>query len=84
MTKRDYQKFAAIIAGEIAMASMFVNASGITGAAHGAQRQTAVNIARSFADIAHQENSRFDRDTFYNACGMQCEIDPTTDARFWS
>ncbi len=79
MSTRDYEKFAAIIAGEIALAEHRAKGTHSTDVLIGeSARQTAVNIARSFADMAKQDNERFDRDKFYAACGLR------NDHGFWS
>lgn len=64
MTRKDYVKFAAMLAGEMAIAQDKV----------GTKREVAVDAVRCIilmtADIFAQDNPRFDRQRFYEACGL--------------
>lgn len=60
MTRKDYVKFAALFAGEVALSKQ----DGIV--AEG----TIKSIIYSTADIFAQDNPRFDRQKFYAASGL--------------
>jgi hypothetical protein len=57
MTRKDYIALAEVIAGEVATGNMW-------------QKMTSSNIARSMADVFKRDNERFNRETFYKACGL--------------
>lgn len=64
MTKKHFEKFAAMFAGEIALARSAASQGNF-------DRVTQVrNIIFSSADIFAQDNPRFDRERFYAACGL--------------
>lgn len=65
MTKKDYIKFAALFAGEIAMARTNEPLVAETVALI-----TLRNVILSTADIFAQDNHQFDREKFYTACGL--------------
>ncbi len=58
MSRKHYIAVAAILAGERALATT------------DAERRNVDNIARSLADVFKRDNGRFDRQRFYDACGM--------------
>ena len=60
MTRKDYERFAAMLAGELALARF----------ADDDRDYRVRNIILSTADIFAQDNPRFDRDRFYQACGL--------------
>lgn len=64
MTRKDYIKFAALFAGEMALARS------ATAVGHYDRPGVVRNIIFSTADIFAQDNPRFDRDKFYTACGL--------------
>lgn len=59
MSRKDYESLAAVINGERACAG-----------GNKDRLRTASNIARSMADVFKRDNSRFDRERFYAACGL--------------
>jgi hypothetical protein len=59
MSRKDYVALAAVIAGEVACAG-----------GNKYKLRTASNVARSMADVFKRDNSRFDRQRFYTACGL--------------
>ncbi len=61
MSKKDYEKFAALFAGEMAQA----NHSGAW-----SEVMAVRNIIYSSADIFARDNPRFDRERFYEASGL--------------
>lgn len=65
MTRKHYEKFAALFAGEKALLDSWTNGPLYT------TRMTLLrNIILSTADIFAQDNPRFDRERFYTACGL--------------
>lgn len=54
-SRRDYEKLAGVLAGELGIATTL------------AEGMVVKNIARSMADHFKQENPRFDRAKFYSA-----------------
>lgn len=68
MTKRDYIRFAAMFAGELALAKGEV-----------AREVVVRNLILSTADLFAQDNARFDRGVFYIACGLteDGQVEPT-------
>lgn len=61
MSRKHYQSFAAMFAGEMALAK------------HSGDKNRIIqveNIIRSAADIFAQDNPNFDRARFYAACGL--------------
>lgn len=61
MTRRDYVKFADLLAGELALAN--------TAGDYVSARQIRM-IAYGMADICAQDNPNFDRQRFYDAIGL--------------
>lgn len=59
MSRKDYVALAAVIAGEVACAG-----------GNKDKLRTSSNIARSMADVFARGNERFNRETFYAACGL--------------
>ena len=59
MSRKHFEAVAAILAGERALATT------------AAERRRIDNIARSLADVFKRDNGRFDRQRFYNACGVE-------------
>lgn len=67
MGRKDYERFAALFAGEMALARNAIRA----GETASLSACTAVrNIVLSTADIFAQDNPRFDRERFYAASGI--------------
>ena len=66
MTKKDYIAIANIIKGTKVSAVTHVNKT-----IGEAEDSTADYIARSLATIMEEDNSRFDREKFLTACGVQ-------------
>lgn len=65
MIRKDYIAFRNLLAGEMAVArSNDLNA-----------QATVRNIILSVADVFAQNNPRFDREKFYQACGMKKGMD---------
>jgi len=62
MTKKNYIEFANMLAGEIALANHSKDSKRIL---------TVENIVRSTADVFARDNGMFDRQRFYEACGMK-------------
>jgi hypothetical protein len=60
MSRKDYREFAEIISAEISVRRD-------TPAAVEAVK----SIAYSMADVFKRDNSRFDRERFYTACGIE-------------
>lgn len=60
MTRKDYEKFATMLAGELALARC----------TDGDRGHRIRGVILSTADIFAQDNARFDRDRFYQACGL--------------
>lgn len=58
MSKQDYEKFAAMFAGEMSLARHMRNNAAVLQVRH---------IIASTADIFAQANPRFDREKFYQA-----------------
>lgn len=58
MTRKHYRQFAEILAADLAVA------------ATDAERRVVRNIALSLADVLKRDNSRFDRQRFYDAVGI--------------
>lgn len=58
MSRKDYVKFAALFAGEMAIATT------------SEARRAVKNIILSTADIFAQDNANFDRARFYTAAGL--------------
>lgn len=67
MTRKDYVKFAAMLAGELALAK---SRCGILAVADCLRVK---GIILSIADLFAQDNSRFDRERFYVACGLNAD-----------
>jgi hypothetical protein len=65
MTKKHYEKFAALFAGEVSMAKTFSDPT-----AKVAALEAVKSIILSTADIFAQDNPRFDREKFYAASGL--------------
>lgn len=61
MTKKHFEAFAALLAGELAIARSQRSQKTI---------DAVKNIIRSTGDIFAQANPRFDRERFYAACGL--------------
>lgn len=59
MNKKDYVKFAALFAGELALANVGDREDRLL---------TVRAIIKSMADIFAQDNPSFDRQKFYEAC----------------
>lgn len=62
MNKTHYEKVAALLAGELALAR--------TSACPAQTQRVVTNIAYSLADIFASDNRLFDRDRFYQSIGM--------------
>jgi hypothetical protein len=71
MSRKDYVRMAAMIAGEYAMARHLAGCTDRTVATDASiiLVRELDNITRSLADILKQDNSRFDRQRFYDAAG---------------
>lgn len=63
MSRKDYQKFAALFAGEMAVAASRYEPIL-------EEIRTLQNLVMSTADIFAQDNPRFNREKFYDASGM--------------
>jgi len=63
MTAKDFTAIALAIAAE-------VNKPYETVTERDDRKIVAFNIASNIADVAAQQNPRFDRDRFFNACGL--------------
>ena len=59
MTRKNYREVAAILAGDLATCTT------------PAERQKVRGITLSLADMFKRDNSRFDRDRFYEAVGIE-------------
>lgn len=59
MSRKHFVAVAAILAGERALATT------------AAERRSIDNIARLLADVFKRDNGRFDRQRFYDACGVE-------------
>jgi hypothetical protein len=64
MTKKDYIKFAAVLADQKP------DAADLQSDAYQAQRDQWMQTTEAIADIFASENGRFDRERFYRACGL--------------
>lgn len=67
MSRKDYRAFAEIIAAERSMARHQLANGGNDGEV---KLRTTRNIAFSMADVFARDNARFDRERFYEACGI--------------
>lgn len=80
MTRLHYNAVAAVIAGERENARKEL-LGGITVAAEGhARLETTRNIAYSLSGIFESNNPRFDRDRFFEACGISNPHSATGEA----
>lgn len=67
MTKKNYETFARMLAGELALAKRKGTLKlGVVDA-----QMRIENVIRATADIFAKDNERFDRERFYTACGME-------------
>jgi hypothetical protein len=74
MTRKDYIKFAALFAGELAQARLQDSYAASLAAKRGARHASLVRgIILSTGDIFAQDNGRFQRSIFYVASGLNAD-----------
>lgn len=71
MSRMHYNYVASLIAGERALAKPGLSGGDRAVAAAEAKLETTRNLALSLADFFRQDNSRFDRERFYTAAGIE-------------
>ena len=65
MSRKDYVKFAAVLAGELALANVYSNKN-----VRDQVVATLTQTTRSMADVFEADNSNFDRAHFLAAAGL--------------